>query len=135
MSDINLYSSTYRSDEKLDAILEETGEWAVHVRGGGILCFASSLRDALDKSAANASSGTTVEVLTRNPSEDIVVHSAQMVRMQSIVSLKLSRPCSGNGLRPPYGKGEPVPFVPAFTSVAPTAPISGAHLHVPGPGN
>ena len=90
MSD-NLYSSSYRTDEKLDAILEETAEWAIHVRRGRILCFASSLRDALDKSAAHAGSGITVEVLTRRPSDDIVVHAAQITRMQRhIVGLEIA---------------------------------------------
>jgi hypothetical protein len=89
MSD-NLYSSSYRNDENLNAILDEVSEWAVHARRGRILCFASSLRDALEKYGTHTSAGVSVEVLTRLPSDDIVVHSAQIVRMKShIVSLEI----------------------------------------------
>jgi hypothetical protein len=77
----NLYSRFYRTDERLDAILDEAAEWALHARRGRLLCRATSLRDALEKSSVHAGSGLEVACISRYPTEDIVLHSDQIGRM------------------------------------------------------
>jgi hypothetical protein len=76
-----------RTDDELEAIISETGRWAVNGRNGQPICFAASLRRALERQADFAASGAIVSTLSRHPSGDIVVHPEQIARLRKIISL------------------------------------------------
>ena len=63
------FLSNRRSDEQLEAILCETGHWAVNGRQGQVLCYAASLRQAIDRSEKFSASGAVVIAICRLPSD------------------------------------------------------------------
>src|ERR1700722_13545721 len=80
--------SNRRSDEQLEAILSETGHWVVNCQQGQALCFAASLRQAIDKSAAYAMSGAVLVSICRMPSDNIIVFPDQIDRLRKIATVR-----------------------------------------------
>jgi hypothetical protein len=78
--------SSLKTDEQLDLILYDTADWAVVGQGGRFLCFAASLRRALDRAAALAADGAVVTALSRLPFDNIIVYSDQMRRLRNMVA-------------------------------------------------
>ena len=76
------------SDEQLEAILCETGHWVVNGRQGQVLCDAASLRQAIDRSKELSDSGATVIAICRLPSDNIVVFSEQIARLQQKIIVR-----------------------------------------------
>jgi hypothetical protein len=75
-----------RTDEQLDLVLYDTADWAVVGREGHALCFAASLRRALDRAADLAADGAVVTALSRLPFDNIIVNPDQMLRLRKIVA-------------------------------------------------
>ena len=76
------------SDERLEAILSETGDWSVNGRQGQVLCRAASLRRAMDRAAEFAVSGAVVTAICRMPSNDVIVFSEQIERLRKIIAVR-----------------------------------------------
>lgn len=74
-------SPNYRTDEQLEAIIAETGEWAVVGTNDQLLCRAASLRHAIDQALDQMFGPQTVVALVRRPSDRIVVFTDQMFRI------------------------------------------------------
>jgi hypothetical protein len=74
-----------RTDSQLDAILCETGHWIVNVQGQA-LCFAASLRMAIDRAWDFAASGAVVTTLARLPFDNIVVPLEQIDRLRKVIA-------------------------------------------------
>ena len=72
----------HRSEEQLEAILHQTGHWVVNGQQGQVLCFAASLRRAIDKSIEYAASGAVVTAICSLPSDNIIVSPAQIERLR-----------------------------------------------------
>jgi hypothetical protein len=72
------------TDDRLEAILAETGNWVVNGRRGRALCFAGSLGRALDLSVEYAAGGAEISSLSRLPSDNIVVFGDQIERLLKI---------------------------------------------------
>jgi hypothetical protein len=79
-------SSSYRTDEQLQAILHDTANWVIHGRAGFALGHAASLHEALGKSSKVAQSGATLAAITRLPSDNIIIFPAQIDRLRKIVA-------------------------------------------------
>jgi hypothetical protein len=77
--------SIRRTDEQLEAILHDTGEWAIHGQRGRVLYFSASLQLAITRAADYAESGVVVAALTRS-SPDIVVFPGQMECLRKIIA-------------------------------------------------
>jgi len=77
-----------RSDEQLEAILCETGHWAVNGRQGQVLGYAASLLQAIDRSAKFSSSGAVVIAICRLPSDNIVIFSEQIDRLRRSINVR-----------------------------------------------
>ena len=75
-----------QTDEQLEAILAETGHWAVNGKRGHVLFTAATLRRALDKSAQLSASGAVVIAICRLPSDNIIVFPEQIERMQKLIA-------------------------------------------------
>jgi|SRR5258708_39359264 hypothetical protein len=80
--------SNRRSDEQLEAILGETGHWVVNGQQGQALCFAASLRQAIERSVAYAMSGAVVVAICRLPSDNIIVFPAQIERLRKTITAR-----------------------------------------------
>jgi hypothetical protein len=80
--------SNRRSDEQLEIISSETGHWVVNGQQGQPLCFAASLRQAIDKAEAYAMSDAVVVAICRLPSDDIVVFSDQIDRLRRAITVR-----------------------------------------------
>jgi len=77
-----------RSDVELDAILCETGHWAVNGRQGQVLCYAASLRQAIDRAAKFSATGAVVIAICRLPSDNIVIFSEQIDRLRRSINVR-----------------------------------------------
>ena len=82
------FLSNRRSDEQLEAILCETGHWAVNGRQGQVLCYAASLRQAIERSEKFSASGAVVIAICRLPSDNIVIFSEQVIRLRRSVNVR-----------------------------------------------
>ena len=80
------FLSNRRSDEQLETILCETSHWAVNGRQGQVLCYAASLRQAIDRSVKFSASGAPVIAICRLPSDNIVVFPEQVLRLRKFIS-------------------------------------------------
>jgi hypothetical protein len=107
-------ASNCRADEQLEAILCETGNWVVNGQQGRPLCFAASLRRALDRSAVFAASGAVVVAICRLPSDNIIVFPGQIERLRNIIAAREFGPIERPA--PKLIKGSPVPFADAVCS-------------------
>jgi hypothetical protein len=74
-------SPSYRTDQQLEAIIAETGEWAVVGSNDRLLCRAASLRHAIEKALDQMFGPHVVIALVRRPSDHIVVFADQMFRI------------------------------------------------------
>jgi hypothetical protein len=72
---------TYRTDEQLQAILRETGNWTVRGSEGQILCAAASLQRAIERAADYAASDAIVTGISRLPAGDVIVPADQIIRL------------------------------------------------------
>jgi len=81
-----------RTDDQLEVIFCETGNWAVHGQQEVILCIAASLRRALDGAADCSASGAVVESLSHLPSDDIIVLPDQIDRLRKIIAVREAAP-------------------------------------------
>ena len=77
-----------RTDHELEAILLDTGDWAVNGPQGRVLGFAGTLRRAVERAADYAASGAIVTALCRLPSDNIVVLPNQINRLRQIVAVR-----------------------------------------------
>jgi hypothetical protein len=80
----NLQSS-WRTNDQLLAILDDTGNWVVNGQGGQILGVGASLRRAMDRVEAFAMSGAVVVALRRHTS-DIVVFPSQIQELGRLIA-------------------------------------------------
>jgi hypothetical protein len=77
-----------RSDEQLEVVLYETGHWVVNGRQGQVLCYAASLRQAIDRSTNFSASGAMVIAICRLPSDNIVIFSEQIDRLRQRINVR-----------------------------------------------
>jgi|HubBroStandDraft_1064217.scaffolds.fasta_scaffold96842_1 hypothetical protein len=84
---VKIVCSCQRSDEQLEAMFFETGHWVVNGQRGRVLCFAASLRHALERSAEYALSGTPVAAVCHLPFHKIVVSLEQIDRLLGIITI------------------------------------------------
>jgi hypothetical protein len=91
--------STYRTDARLRAMLDETGEWVVNDASGLIMGnVLASLREALRAATAFSATGEIVQAVSRLPPNCIIVFGRQVDRMQvSVAAAPIERlPGPGN---------------------------------------
>jgi hypothetical protein len=70
--------SNRRSDAQLEAILNESSDWVVNGPTGRVLCFAASLRVAIERAVTYAASDAVVLAICRLPFDNIVVSPDQI---------------------------------------------------------
>jgi hypothetical protein len=78
--------SSLKTDEQLDLILYDTADWAIVGREGQALCFAASLRRALDRAADLAANGAVITAISRLPFDNIIVNPDQMLRLRKLIA-------------------------------------------------
>ena len=69
------------SDDRLEFILDETGNWTVNGIRGAVLCRAASLHVAIKAATELSAQGCKVIALVRGPDDSIVVFEEQMRRV------------------------------------------------------
>jgi sugar/nucleoside kinase (ribokinase family) len=84
----NFQTSNYRTDNQLDAILDEAAHWVVNGRQGRSLCSAASLRRAIDRAHEYGVSGAVVIAICRMPADNIIVFSEQMERLRKSIAVR-----------------------------------------------
>ncbi len=84
----NFVASSRRTDEQLEALLDEAGHWVVNGRQGRVLCSAASLRRAIDRAHEYGLSGAVVTAICRLPSDNIVIFAEQINRLRSIIAVQ-----------------------------------------------
>jgi hypothetical protein len=84
----NLQTSSRRTDEQLEAILNDVGRWVVNGHQGQPLCAAASLRHAIDRADEIASSGAVVIAICHLPNDNIIVFSEQMERLRRNITVR-----------------------------------------------
>ena len=82
---MDILGQSHRSDEQLEAILFETGHWAVNGQHGQVLGYAASLEQAVKRSASFSLSGARVIAISRLPFDNIVIFPEQVGRLRRIV--------------------------------------------------
>ena len=78
--------SNLKTDEQLELILYDTADWAIVGQEGQSLCFAASLRRALDRAADLAADGAVVTTISRLPFDNIIVNPNQMLRLRKAIA-------------------------------------------------
>jgi hypothetical protein len=78
--------SNARTDDQLTVILYDTANWVISGQGGQILCFAASLRRAVERADDLAASGAVVTSLSRRPFDNIIVPAGQIERLRKIIA-------------------------------------------------
>jgi hypothetical protein len=84
----NFRSSNRWTDEQLEAIMSETGEWAVNGRQGQVLCLAASFRRAMDRAAEYAAAGAVVTAISRLSPGNIIVFDEQIARLRKTIAVR-----------------------------------------------
>ena len=74
------------TDEQLEAILDDTGHWAVNGQQERVPGFGVSLRHAINRYYEFGSSGAVVTSVRRRSPDNIVVLPAQVARLQKIIA-------------------------------------------------
>jgi len=82
---MGILGPSHRSDEQLEAILFETGRWAVNGQHGQVLGYAASLEQAVKRSASFSLSGARVIAICRLPFDHIVIFPEQIGRLRRVV--------------------------------------------------
>jgi hypothetical protein len=91
----DLRSKSRRTDDQLEAILDESGHWTVNGRQGKVLCSAASLHRAIDRAHEYGVAGAVVTAVCRLPSDNIIVFEEQMERLrQTIVMREMVHPAA-----------------------------------------
>ncbi len=80
--------SNRRTDEQLDAIRFETGEWVVNGPRGEVLCSAASLQRSIDRAADCVVSGANVAAISRVSSANIVIFTRQIERLRQTATVR-----------------------------------------------
>jgi hypothetical protein len=75
-----------RTDEHLIVMLADTAIWAVHGRDSQVLCLSPSLHRAIGRASGFTSSRVAVVAISRLPSHDIIVDSAQIERLRKFIA-------------------------------------------------
>jgi hypothetical protein len=75
-------TETYRTNDQLEALLYETGNWAVYGQQGRVLCLAASLHRAIQRTALYAFSGAVVTAVCRLPPNGITVMPTQLAMLR-----------------------------------------------------
>ena len=84
---MDISRSTHRSDEQLEAILDDTGDWVVNDVGGLIKdCVVGSLREALDQSKNHPAAGEALRAVSQLPRGGIIVFGAQIERLAILIA-------------------------------------------------
>jgi hypothetical protein len=79
---------TYRTDEQLEALLGETGDWVVNASDGLIMGSAvASLSEALRTAAMYSAEGQVVRAVRRLPPDGIIVLAGQMERLSKVIAI------------------------------------------------
>jgi hypothetical protein len=76
---------TYRGDEQLWAMLDETADWIVSDADGSILSHVASLRDALSKAEEHTAAEEVVRSVARLAPTAIIVFAAQIDRVATLI--------------------------------------------------
>ena len=80
--------SNRRTDEQLEAILNERSDWLVNGPTGGALCFGASLRVAIERAVTYAASDAVVLAICRLPFDNIVVSTDQIERLRRVIAVR-----------------------------------------------
>ena len=81
-------ASSRWTDEQLEAILDDAGDWVVNGRQGQVLCPAASLRRAMDRAHEYALSGAVLTTICRLPYDNIIIFAEQMNRLRRIIEAR-----------------------------------------------
>jgi hypothetical protein len=73
--------SSYRSDEQLDGMLDQTSEWRLRSRDRAVLATFMNLRDAIVGRERLAASGHPVVAIAREQPSEIIIFNGQMERV------------------------------------------------------
>jgi hypothetical protein len=92
MSMEDFEASSRWTDDQLEAILDEAGDWVVNGRQGQVLCSAKSLRRAMDRAHEYALSGAVLTAICRLPSDNIIIFAEQMNRLRRIIARRRFAP-------------------------------------------
>jgi len=79
---------TYRTDEQLEALLDEPGDWIVNASDGLVMGSAvASLGEALRTAAMYSAEGQVVRAVRRLPPDGIIVPAEQMERLSKFTTI------------------------------------------------
>jgi len=78
---MNKSPPTYRTDEQLEFILDETADWIVRDMDGFLTWPFASLRDALGRAEERTAAGESPRTVSRLSNERIVIRMTQIKRM------------------------------------------------------
>ena len=88
--------SSRRTDEELEAIRHDVGNWVVIGRQGQALCSAASLDRAIDRAQQYAVSGAVVTAICRQPGDNIIIFIEQMDRLRRRITVReMAHPVPG----------------------------------------
>jgi hypothetical protein len=76
------------TDEQLDAILNEAGNWVVNGQAGQAFCVAASLRMAIGMAETYAASDAVVVAICQLPSDNIIVFPEQIERLRRVIAVR-----------------------------------------------
>jgi hypothetical protein len=79
--------SNWLTDEQLEAILNETGNWVVNGQSGQAFCVAASLRMAIGMAETYAASDAVVAAICQLPSDNIIVFAEQIERLRKSIRI------------------------------------------------
>jgi hypothetical protein len=78
---------TYRTDEQLEALLDETGNWIVNASDGLIMGSAvTSLHEGLRTAATYSAEGQVVRAVRRLSPDGIIVLAGQVERLGKVIA-------------------------------------------------
>jgi hypothetical protein len=82
------------SDERLEAIISETGDWALVGINDQLICRAASFGHAIDRALDEVFGPHVVIALVRRPCDQIAVFTGQMFRIwERIVTRQMPKGC------------------------------------------
>jgi hypothetical protein len=78
--------STYRTDEQLDFLLDQTGDWVVNDADGFVVWPLGSLREAIATAQERMNAGELVRAVSRLSPDRIIVFGDQIERLAILVA-------------------------------------------------
>ena len=78
--------STYRTDEQLEFLLDQTGDWVVNDADGFVVWPLGSLRDAIATAQERMNGGEIVRAVSRLSPDRIIVVGAQLERLAKLLA-------------------------------------------------